>query len=612
MSNPLTEFRLRCDPRHVPLTQGFLFFAERVLKIRVLGPRGWELVPFRLNAEQVEVLKVIERDMAAGRGSRIIVLKSRKLGISTLVQGLQFYLCAFLPAQKAVVIAHLQESTEEIVTIAATMGAECPAVLAPYIRPLVEGHTFKWPNGSTMRIATQGSDDRLRGSSPSSLHMSEVGSWHKKRAGTTGDEPIQAALGALESVGEGPALGTIVVMESTAKGAVGPFFNRWHSAQNSQTWTPLFFPWQTSDKHRPPCSDDDDALLEWARRLTQEQKIQAWLRSRDVWVTEWARRHNAVEEWARRAVEYHLTPPQVRWALAKCEEQGTLERFDEEYPLSPEHAFLASGRPVFKRGEASWIAEPQEVLRCGPLGRIKTGEVGAEALRKLAGVVPGGEWEFYRLPEPGWTGRYVVTADASGGIGMDYACIQVFDRVEVAQVAEFLSPTCPPSDFASEVETVCKLYYGAQACPELNNHGHAVVAMLWDRGWRNLFRRQIRDRDGRMEKAEEASMQYGWDTTPVSRAVMMENVVMRVRERTVRLYSQRLRYQLETLIRDKRERIDHAPGEHDDAVVALAIALQVHEVTTSKPESAAQREKRLRKPKPVRTNQFLGARGGTL
>ena len=47
-------------------------------------------------------------------------------------------------------------------------------------------------------------------------------------------------------------------------------------------------------------------------------------------------------------VEYHLTPPQVRWALSKCEEQGTLERFDEEYPLSPEHAFLASGRPVLE------------------------------------------------------------------------------------------------------------------------------------------------------------------------------------------------------------------------------------------------------------------------
>src|SRR5260221_9251704 len=83
------------------------FFLNEALSI---VPKGGGLARLKLNNEQTEVLKVITTMMAASRPIRIIILKARQLGISTLLEGIGYWLTSTRSHTHGLVLSHDRES----------------------------------------------------------------------------------------------------------------------------------------------------------------------------------------------------------------------------------------------------------------------------------------------------------------------------------------------------------------------------------------------------------------------------------------------------------------------------------------------------------------------
>ncbi|MDT8068664.1 MAG: terminase [Terriglobia bacterium] len=161
--------------------------------------------------------------------------------------------------------------------------------------------------------------------------------------------------------------------------------------------------------------------------------------------------------------------------------------------------------------------------------------------------------------------RFIIGVDpAGGGIDGDFACAQVVDRDTGLQCAELLGHL-RPEELAREIARLGREYGDALVAVERNNHGHAVLACLQlQERYANLFH------EGGGPRRE-----AGWLTTAANRPPMLENLAAVLRANPSSLQSPRLLEQCRTFVRGKDGRAEAAAGSHDDAVMAMAIALAV-------------------------------------
>src|SRR5690242_205003 len=92
--------------------EDFDWYAEHLLRIRPKG--GGFLEPFRLNYTQRVVRAEINRLREMGIPPRIIVLKSRQVGVSTVTEGTLFHECHLWPNQSALVLSHKDTATRAL------------------------------------------------------------------------------------------------------------------------------------------------------------------------------------------------------------------------------------------------------------------------------------------------------------------------------------------------------------------------------------------------------------------------------------------------------------------------------------------------------------------
>jgi len=108
---------------------------------------------------------------------------------------------------------------------------------------------------------------------------------------------------------------------------------------------------------------------------------------------------------------------------------------------------------------------------------------------------------------------------------------------------------------------LAKEYNRALVVVERNNHGAGVIAYLDGvEKYRNLY-----EQDG----------QTGWLTTAVTRPAMLAGLGALLVERPGMFQSRRLLAECRTFVRTRSGRAEAASGEHDDCVMAMAIAQAV-------------------------------------
>lgn len=166
--------------------------------------------------------------------------------------------------------------------------------------------------------------------------------------------------------------------------------------------------------------------------------------------------------------------------------------------------------------------------------------------------------------------EYIIGSDCAEGVGKDgdNSCFQVLDAANMEQVAEFYSNTVPPSTFAGILNQIGLYYNTATVVVENNAIGGAVLNSLSnDLGYENVY-----------YENKKSSFKLGIKMTPSNRPVLLEAMQNRLMTGSVRVNSRRLVGELKTFIYSpQKKRAEAIKGKHDDAIMALCLALYVRD-----------------------------------
>ena len=383
-----------------------------------------KMLKIRIKKGGVRYLKMNRAQQEYSRrcSKRNIVLKARQVGMTTYIAARFFIQTITRPGTLTVQVAHSDESAQAIFNIVHRFWEKLPNARV-HRGALVKSRSnirqIVFPKlDSEYRVETA-DDNAGRGMTIHNLHCSEVSRWPRG-----GEETLASLRAAVVPDGE-------IVLESTANGAGGIFYEEWQKAAETG-YTQHFFPWwyepsyveDVSQKAVHPVTDEEKLLM--ALNGLSEEQI-AWRRTR----------------W------------QVLRALA-----------GQEYAEDAVSCFLASGECVF---DVEAIA--QAAAHAGQ--PVESHENGRELI--------------WLPPNRAGQRQYIIGVDtAGGGSEGDYACAQVIERNMGLQCAE-LHGHFPPFELARRVAALGHLYGNALVAVERNNHGYGVLAHLKDLQYENLF-----------------------------------------------------------------------------------------------------------------------------
>lgn len=272
--------------------------------------RPGEILPLRLNYAQIQLLDAIAKLEAKQKPIRMLLLKARQLGMSTLLQALAFYMCSHRPGTFSLTIGNKGEVSLYLLNMSRRYLRNlwwAPEMSQKGRDSLVFGHD------SRMTVETaRAADEMGRSNTVHFLHCSEFAFW---------PYPEEGLLALLQVQGDYP--GTYTFLETTANGR-NYFWQMWVAATKGESdWIPVFFPWFTDPLYSrvlEPASlrkEFEDSLTLVEERLMQRHSL-------------------SLEQLSWR-----------RWTIRnKC--GGSVEKFQQEYPATPEEAFIHSVAPVFE------------------------------------------------------------------------------------------------------------------------------------------------------------------------------------------------------------------------------------------------------------------------
>ena len=500
-------------------------YIESCLKIKT---KSGTVVPFRLNDAQRKLYAVAKRQQDAGKPVRLIILKARQLGFSTLTEGLIFHACATRRNVNALIVAHREDATANLFRMSKLFYDELPAPVKPMLRASnAQELVFENPSKlrserearpglrSRIRCATAGGRGIGRSDTLQCVHLSEYAFWPDGA-----DGKASTLAGILQAVPSLP--GTMVVIESTANG-FEDFKERWDAAVAGENdFEPVFFAWFENPDYSMPVVPG----TEWT---PEERDLKA---------------------------AYRLTDEQLqwrRWCIANnC--GGSLDMFRQEYPASPGEAFLHSGTGVFDN--------EQIVLRLErmpePAGR---------------GEFTDGEWTesetgaitLYELPEEGVP--YVLGGDTAGE-GSDYFTAIVIDNVSGRIVAKLRQKYSEP-EYVRQINALGRFYNDALVAIETNFSTYPVMK-LQEMEYPNQFSREREDTYTRQMKKS-----YGFRTDRQSRPRAIANLVEVFSSHPEWFTDRELLEEMLTFCYNEDHRPEALAGKHDDLVMGAAITYAV-------------------------------------
>ena len=500
-------------------------YIETCLKIKT---KSGAVVPFRLNGAQRKLYAVAKKQQDEGKPVRLIILKARQLGFSTLTEGLIFHACATRENVNALIVAHREDATNNLFRMSKLFYDELPAPIKPMLRASnAQELVFENPSKlrsereakpglrSRIRCATAGGRGIGRSDTLQCVHLSEYAFWPDGA-----DGKAATLAGILQAVPSMP--GTMVVIESTANG-FEDFKERWDAAVAGENdFEAVFFAWFENPDYAMPV----------------------------VPGTEWT----PEERELRKA--YALTDEQLqwrRWCIANnC--GGSIDMFRQEYPASPGEAFLHSGTGVFDNA--------QIVLRMEHLP--------APTAR---GEFTDGEWTesetgavvLYERPEEGVP--YVLGGDTAGE-GSDWFTAIVINNA-TGRIAARLRRQYSEPEYVRQVYALGEYFNDAMVALETNFSTYPVMKLA-EMEYPNQYSREREDTYTRQMKKS-----YGFRTDRQSRPRAIANLVEVFSSHPQWFTDRELLGEMLTFCYNEDHRPEALSGKHDDLVMAAAIAYAV-------------------------------------
>jgi hypothetical protein len=230
----------------------------------------------------------------------------------------------------------------------------------------------------------------------------------------------------------------------------------------------------------------------------------------------------------------------------------------QEYPRSPDEAFIKSGNPVFD------IDIINSLMASDPTVGILfvDGTTNQSAFKEYSDG-PLRIWEF---PEP--DGVYVVGADVAEGLAHgDYSSAHIINAKN-GMVAAHWHGRIEPDLFGEMLAELGWMYNSALVGVENNNHGLTTLKALQRYGYKNIYRQR------RLAQARPTPTEIlGWRTTASSKPLMIDELSAAIRQEELDICCEFTIGELRTFVRKENGKMSGSP--HDDRVISLAISNQM-------------------------------------
>lgn len=516
----------------------FYFYCEKNLWI--MNKKG-ELVKLRPNAAQHALIEAIIDDLKHGRPVRYIVLKARQMGLSTIIEAFCYWWAATHKYVTASIVAHEREASENIYQMFQRYYSNSDPAFKPATKYYTKHDlTFDTEKGTGIKsqIRTAVAKDTGTGRSQTNrfVHCSEVAFWK-------GSADIVSSL--LQTVPLLPE--TFIFLESTANGMGGYFYDTWMKAKKDESiFKPFFFAWHGHAEYElnvptgiMKLDPEEKELCKLFKELGYDKKT-------------WKRKI----QWRREKRKEFVHDP---------------EKFFQEYPSTDLEAFIASGRPVF-----STKALIKMDRRADGIVPAYYDVSGSRKDNTVGQKVEFSRLKVWELPQEGR--KYVIGGDVAEGLEItsedgregDYSVATVMDRESKKTVARYRGHIDPDA-FGDLLAKLGWWYNEATIAVETNNQGIATIQRLRDRLYRRLYMRE----KGFDEMFEEPTAKMGWRTDKSSKYIMISDLAKAIRDGDIIDLDPVFIRECMTYVRDENGRTNAQEGQHDDCVMATAIALQL-------------------------------------
>ena len=509
-------------------------YCENVIWIR---DKRQKLVQLKFKPAQTTLYEAIKKELQEGRPPRIIVLKGRQQGISTITEALMFQDSATRPMVNTLIVAHRDDSTAALFNMNKLFYDYLPAKLQPMkkasnAKELVFENPTRDPAEkrkrpglrSRIRCITAGGKGAGRSLTQNNVHLSEFAFWPGNK--------METLLGIMQSVPDD--INTLVVIESTANG-YDEFKDLWDGAEKGENgWVPVFLPWFMEPDYRKPVEPG----VVWKE---EERKLQE---------------------------QFGLDEKQLAWRrwCIRTNCGGDVNLFRQEYPCTPDEAFLLSGDAFFDNDvimarrntapkplhEGMFAYTEPEIEGGAPVDWTFT--------ERVNGLI-----RIYEEPKDGHP--YVLGGDTAGE-GSDRFTAYVIDNSTGKQVAE-LQHTSSEIFYARQVYCLGRYYNDALIGIEIN---YSTYPQLKLEEWHypKFYQRERFDTfTGQMVKA------FGWATSSKTRPVALAELHTIMEENPELVTSWHTLGEMLTFVYDKDRKPQAASGQHDDLVMAAAICYSV-------------------------------------
>ena len=500
----------------------------------VIVDKNKDSVPFFFNEVQADFISKLEQ---YGGGKPYYILKGRQQGFTSLITAIQLAYSIVKRNFSGFTIADCTENSLAIFNDKAkVVYNRLPAVLKPQEKYNSRKEMFFDKLNSSWRVATA-TDDIGRSKTLEFLHMSEIAFY-------------KCQLSSLQKgIGEALTKNSIVIYETTANG-----YNEAKELWDSGSCHNVFYEWWRTSEY----TNENIACL--------EEVNDNWLRVRLDWLR-----------------EQGLTDSQLAWYVNKYNSYLDKSTIKQEYPCTPEEAFISSGECVFDSEDIKTKIDSLRNKKPSRVGRfiytknyLQNGKYELASVRWVDdnnGIItiheePYTEQDTNQYGEhTGYVRKcpYTIGGDTSGD-GSDYFTAKVVSNRTLRTCATLRCQKMDEDLYAEQVACLGQLYHNALIGIEIN---YSIVPnnTLLALNYPNIYRRQRVD-----TLTNVVEDKVGFNTNSKTRPVIIADLVRLMREDSSIEQDINTLKEMLTFVRNSKGRAEASQGSHDDLVMALAIA----------------------------------------
>lgn len=521
---------------------------------------GGDIVTPTCNEFQVEVSDIIKWCHDNNRPARIIILKPRRRGSSTVSVAAGY---RRLQAKRATGCiaggSHYQnQKLFKMLDIYAKHDTTDPGTCT------VLSDIARFSNGSEMDRLTLANPQAGRAGGYQFLVITEMAFLDEEGVA----DAASVVSGLIKTVQFFPD--TIIILESTANGASGDYYDRWNNGitfdefkAGRNGFVRVFYPWF--------------AFADLIMEDPASEGIGSW--------------DDITDEEAELAAKHDLSLNQIAWMRWSIREEcnDDFDKFSEDYPFDAESAFRKSGRGRFsQKGLDHQVA----VAKKHPpdYGVLEYNPVSDSVIWR---PTPQSEARFVRFEQPKPGKAYIGSCDPATGDSQtsgkdpDSNAAGILRRGYIdANSGTWIEPALVMRNifykdgvrFGNWVDTdileeeiwlMCR-YYGSCMSITETNKDRGIIELQKKRGDIPIYQREVFNK-----RDQEKVKQYGWNTTEQTREMIVSTLARAIRESGkgqvgdgIEVRCPWIIAELKNFVTKKNGRSEAAKGKHDDCFVA--------------------------------------------